>query len=455
MILRDSNLWKKILFGMVSGMFIGLLFHTDSRDFWNWFLEDSIPFLLWFRSKIIPWIALPGNLFLGLLQMIMIPLVISSVSLGIGSQSGSGNFKNLTIATLSYFIVTTSTAVGIGLLIVQLIQPGQSIDGDFLSNQIVIQSGNISDLDSKSIQGFPENTTSVATLIIQAFPKNPILSMQTESMLSIVIFSLLLGLAFGEMPTSSKETLVNFLTSIQDYTMVVVGWALRLAPLAVFGLMTQAMSQIGVNLLGALFLYILTVLLGMLLVITFYCLLLFFVTKSNPVKFLRNLQELQLLAFSSSSSAAVLPISLSTAQEKLGISKPVSDFVIPLGATINMNGTAIYQGIAAIFLAQIYQVDLTFTQLLILVAIVVGASIGTAATPGVGIVILAGILTGIGVPVEGTAIIFGVDRFLDMCRTAVNVTGDLVASKIMDTFFGRKLGILDSDQFPQKDLFQK
>jgi Na+/H+-dicarboxylate symporter len=177
-----------------------------------------------------------------------------------------------------------------------------------------------------------------------------------------------------------------------------------------------------------------TVILGLLVLLFFYLLVVTVLAKQNPLSFLRNIREVQLLAFSTSSSAAVMPLSMKTAQDELQVSKPVSQFVIPLGATVNMDGTALYQVIAAVFLTQVYGIDLTLSQLTLLAATTVGASIGSPSTPGVGIVILATIVQGIGVPPEGIALILGVDRILDMTRTAVNVTGDLTASVVMENW---------------------
>lgn len=413
-----NKTWIWILGGMVLGAILGLSLPKESP----------------ITAEVLPWIALPGNIFLALLQMIMIPLVLSSVALGIARQKGGTGLGRLFIVSIGYFTSTTVVAISIGVILALAIHPGKYVDLNLIQEKIV--TSNTLEATKDLRQSIPESTTSeiakIPTQVLDVFPRNPIQSLNQASMLSIVIFSLLLGLALTQIKGNREKPLVDLLDSLQEYSMVVVAWALRIAPLAVFGLMAQAMSQVGLDLLAGLLFYILTVLLGLGSVLVFYLMLGFFLGRMNPIFFITRVKELQLLAFSASSSSAVLPISLKTSIEKLKVRERIADFVIPLGATINMDGTAIYQSIATIFLAQIYGIDLSNGQLIGLIATVTGASIGTAATPGVGIVILSGILATVGIPLEGIAIIFGVDRFLDMCRTAVNVTGDVVASKVID-----------------------
>ena len=236
-------------------------------------------------------------------------------------------------------------------------------------------------------------------------------------------------------PTQSRP-LLELMGSIQQVCMTVVKWAMRLAPLAVFGLMARLTSQLGVSALLGMAQYVLVVLVGLLLMFVVYLLLVRLMAGRSPLAFLRQTRELLLLAFSTSSSAAVMPMTIKTAQEDLGVAKSTAQFVVPLGATINMTGTALYQSVAAVFLAQMYGIEVSMAGLAFIVGMAVGASIGSPATPGVGIVILASTVAAIGVPKEGVALILGVDRILDMSRTAVNVAGDVVASVVID----RRLG---------------
>ena len=226
--------------------------------------------------------------------------------------------------------------------------------------------------------------------------------------------------------------------------MTVVRWAMRLAPLAVFGLLAQLTSQMGLNVLLGMLVYVATVLIGLLLLLCLYLLLLYFSAGLRPMAFLSGTREVLLLAFSTSSSAAVMPLSIKTAEETLRVRPSISQFVIPLGATINMNGTALYQAVAAMFLAQVFEVDIDMLGMALIVTMAVAASIGSPATPGVGIVILAMVVTSVGIPASGIALIMGVDRILDMCRTTINVAGDLVASRVMEEWVGGKNSVEDA-----------
>jgi Na+/H+-dicarboxylate symporter len=238
------------------------------------------------------------------------------------------------------------------------------------------------------------------------------------------------------MPPAQSKPLLELLGSLQQVCMTVVRWAMLLAPLAVFGLMARLTSQIGLDALLGMAFYVATVVLGLLLMLLLYVLLLYLFVQESPGAFLRGTRELLLLAFSTSSSAAVMPLSIKTAEEQLHVRPSIAQFVIPLGATINMNGTALYQGVAAMFLAQVYGIEIGLGGMLLVVAMAVGAAVGSPGTPGVGIVILAMVLTTVGIPAEGVALIMGVDRILDMSRTAVNVAGDVVAAKLMDRWVG-------------------
>jgi len=235
------------------------------------------------------------------------------------------------------------------------------------------------------------------------------------------------------------KPLLDLCVSVQDVSMKIVSWAMALAPIAVFGLLAQISVQVGFDAIIVVATYVATVLLGLVILLGFYLLIVTVLARRSPLAFLRSISNVQLLAFSTSSSAAVMPLSMKTAEESLGVKPAVSQFVVPLGATVNMDGTALYQVIAAVFLTQVYGIELSIAQLLLLSVTTVGASIGSPSTPGVGIVILATIVQGMGVPAEGLALILGVDRILDMSRTAVNVSGDLTACVVMERFLDDKV----------------
>jgi Na+/H+-dicarboxylate symporter len=254
---------------------------------------------------------------------------------------------------------------------------------------------------------------------------------------------MVVGVALVMMTPAQSKPLLELLGSLQEVCMTVVRWAMLLAPVAVFGLLAQLTAKLGLDALLGMTVYVGTVLLGLLLLFLLYLLIIFMVARVGPLVFIRSVKDVLLLAFSTSSSAAVMPLSIKTAEDKLGIRPSVSQFVIPLGATINMNGTALYQGVAAMFLAQLYGVDIGPGGMAIIVLTAVGASIGAPATPGVGIVILSMVLATVGIPASGIALIMGVDRILDMSRTAINVSGDLVAAKLMDVWVGASTSLHD------------
>jgi Na+/H+-dicarboxylate symporter len=249
---------------------------------------------------------------------------------------------------------------------------------------------------------------------------------------------MVVGVALVMMAPQQSKPMLDLLGSLQEVCMTVVKWAMWLAPYAVFGLIAQLTAKLGLDALLGMAVYVGTVLASLLLMLIVYLIIIFLVARQRPLAFLMAVRDVLLLAFSTSSSAAVMPLSIKTAEDKLGVRPSVSQFVIPLGATINMNGTALYQGVAAIFLAQIFGVDIGAGGMVLIVLTAVGASIGAPATPGVGIVILSMVLASVGIPASGIALIMGVDRILDMSRTAINVCGDLVAAKLMDRWVGGK-----------------
>lgn len=401
--------WKQIFISLLLGLAVGIGFHPETGLI---SAETIKPYLSWLK--------LPGDLFLNLLQMIMIPLVIVSIALGVSSLKNLRDLWNLGSKTLLYFIFTTIVAVSIGILLTSITKPGNQIQTKIQNQTISVQ--------TQSDKGTEE---SIPEIIANIIPKNIVNVWSKQQMLSIVFLGMILGIFF----LTSKESgtaLKAFCHSLESFCLWVVSTAMKLAPLAVFGLMSFAMLQIGFSLVYGLLTYILTVLAGLFLVLLFYSALLFLFTKQNPFVFFHQIREIPILGFSTSSSSSVLPYSLKIAKEKLKLKETVADFVLPLGATINMDGTALYQAVATVFLSQVYQIELSTVDLFLLVGTVTAASIGTAATPGVGLVILSSILHTFHIPIEGIAILFGVDRFLDMCRTSVNLTGDLSCAYIMN-----------------------
>ncbi|EMJ98186.1 dicarboxylate/amino acid:cation symporter [Leptospira alstonii] len=405
-----EKLWLKIFVGMSAGILTGILLGSDLS-----LVDRSVAQLT------TSWLVIPGLVFINLLQMIMVPLIFSSIILGICSAENIENVKKLGIGTLIYFVFTTFIAVTIGIVLALWLKPGKST--------IQIKNALISKVPSPTeiptLDKYPE-------LFMSFFPKNPFLSITQGEMLNVIVFSILLGIAILSVSKDLSKPILEILNSVFQISMKIVNWAMALTPFAVFGLMSKAISSIGVELLVTLGVYMSVVLLGLVAILGVYSIILIFLAKRNPIDFFKKIAGLQLLAFSTSSSAAVMPVSIQTASENLGVKKNIAEFIIPVGATINMDGTALYQAVATIFLAQYFGIELTPAQLVFILFATVGASIGTPSTPGIGIVILATILAGVGIPTEGIGIILGVDRFLDMCRTTVNVTGDITACCVMD-----------------------
>ena len=415
--LIEKQLWLKVIIAMVAGLMLGIVVGPSV----GWVQPDT-------SILIGNWLALPGQLFLAIIQMIVIPLVFASIILGLASSENASQLKKLGLIVSLYFVLTTAIAAFIGIGVTLLLSPGTTLAASgtsLVSNSSEAQQANSIEASS------PPTLDELPQVLIQLLPGNPLTSMVEGQMLQIVIFALIFGIALVSMAPTQSKPLIELLGSLQQVCMTIVRWAMWLAPIAVFGLMARLTSQVGLSALIGMSHYVVTVILGLSLLLLFYLALLFVFAQQNPIRFLKNTRELLLLAFSTSSSAAVMPLSIKTAEEKLGIKRSISQFVIPLGATINMNGTALYQAVAAIFLAQAYNIDISLSGMLLIVTMAVGASIGSPATPGVGIVILATILVTVGIPAEGIALIMGVDRILDMTRTAINVAGDIVAAKLM------------------------
>ncbi|MBU1197054.1 dicarboxylate/amino acid:cation symporter [Candidatus Micrarchaeota archaeon] len=418
--LVKGRLWLKIIIAMVFGILAGFLM----RPYFG-FIDPATSYALG------EWMGLPGNVFLRVIQMIVIPLIFASIIRGIAASESMQQLKKKGTVLAIYFILTTTLAIVIGIALASWLNPGQFVSQEFAADVIGTDSLEINQ-SRMATPSFKEIPGLVGTLL----PTNPLGSAINGEMLQLVIFSLIFGIALVNMDTKQSRPLLELLGSLQQVCMTIVKWAMLLAPLAVFGLMAQLTSRFGIETLTGLSAYVGVVLLGLVLLLVFYLALVWIVAGKNPWVFMGAIRDAQLLAFSTSSSAVVMPLSMRTAEEKLGVRPSISHFIIPLGATVNMDGTALYQGVAAVFLAQVFGLDLGLSALAFIVVTVVVASIGAPATPGIGIAILSLVLGGVGIPAAGIALIFGVDRILDMSRTAINVTGDLTACLVMDKWVG-------------------
>lgn len=422
--LISGRLWLQVLVAMFLGIGIGILMGPSAG-----LVEEGL------AATLSDWFALPGKLFLALIQMMVIPLVFASIIRGLAATEDLDQLRKVGVRVVIFFVLTTGLAVIIGLSLASIIQPGTYID----SQSLGVSLGTLPAVDAQAGVGGTLNINELPHKITSLLPSNPLNSMVESNMLQVVIFAIVVGVALVMMSPIQAKPLLDLMGSLQEVSMTVVRWAMRLAPIAVFGLLVQLTAKLGLDALVGMAVYVGTVLLGLLMMFCVYLLLVFIFAKLGPITFIKSVREVLLLAFSTSSSAAVMPLSIKTAEEKLNVRPSVSQFVIPLGATINMNGTALYQGVAAVFLAQVFGVEIGIGGMALIVLTAVGASIGSPATPGVGIVILSMVLDSVGIPAAGIALIMGVDRILDMSRTAVNVSGDLVAAMLMDRWVGSKL----------------
>ncbi|MCF6138962.1 dicarboxylate/amino acid:cation symporter [Pseudalkalibacillus berkeleyi] len=391
----------KIIIGLVLGIIVGLLLNIFSPDAFS--VLDKYIF------------GPVGKLFLNLIKMLVVPIVFFSIALGAAGIGDPKKLGRIGGKTIGYFLVTTSIALVIALSLGTLIQPGAG--GGF-------------DTEQASFDGGEEAPPVVETLL-NIIPTNPIDSMAKGDMLQIIAFAIFVGFAVAVLGEKTK-TVHRILEEGNDILMYLVNIVMLLAPYGAFALIASAVGGFGLDALQAMGLYFGTVVLALLLhaVIT-YGTAVSTLGKMNPIAFFKGFAPAMSVAFSTSSSSGTLPVSMKTAQENLKVPKQVSSFVQPLGATINMDGTAIMQGVATVFIAQVYAIDLSMADLVTVVLTAVLASIGTAGVPGVGLIMLAMVLNQVGLPVEAIGLVLGVDRLLDMTRTAVNITGDASCAVIV------------------------
>ena len=364
-----------------------------------------------------------GRIFIALLKMLVVPLVFVSLVCGAASLGDTGSVGRLGGKTIGLYLVTTAVAVSLAMLIALTTDPG--LGGESASGMA-------------SASPFePKTAPSVKDTFVTVVPSNPIAAMADGKMLQVILFALLFGLALSK-AGASGEKLRGFFSDLNDVMMRLISMIIALTPIGVFCLMTQLGATLGLAEIAKVAMYFATIVIALLVHASLvYPLLLKTLTGLNPLVFLRKMREALLVAFSTSSSGATLPVTLRTVEHKLGVQNNVASFAVPLGATINMDGTAIMQGVATVFIAQFYGIDLGLSALLTVVLTATLASIGTAAVPGVGLITLTLVLDQVGLPVEGIALIIGVDRLLDMLRTAVNVTGDATVATIVASSEGQ------------------
>jgi proton glutamate symport protein len=367
-----------------------------------------------------------GDVFIRLLMMIAIPLVFASLLVGVSSLHDVGRMARIGGKTIAFYIGTTAIAISIGLLFGNVIQPGERMDSGARDRLMAAY-------EEDAAARIQENLSiDVVDYLVNLVPKNPIRAMADAEMLQIIVFALLMGIALLFIEKQKAHRITSFFDAVSDAMIALVDLVMRIAPYAVFALIAATIAEFGFGILQTLIWYVVAVV-GGLAVQTFIVYPLLLKIFARPVRlmdFLRGIRPAQLVAFTTSSSAATLPVNMDCCED-IGAPKSVTGFVLPLGATINMDGTALYQGVAAVFIAQVYGMDLSLTQQLTVVLTATLASIGTAPVPGVGIVMLIIVLRSVGVPEAGIALILGVDRLLDMCRTITNVTSDATATMVV------------------------
>ena len=383
----------KILVGLVLGIFVGLGLGAEGAK-----TADL-------------WIAPFGAAFLGLIRMIIVPLVLSSLVVGAASVGDIRKVGRMGGKTFALYLLTTAVAIALGLILGTISQPGVGISMAAAKAAAVAES------------------PSIVTVILGLIPSNPMEALLKGDMLKIIVFALFLGI--GSVAVGEKaKPLVNFFDAVAEVMYKIVHWIMILAPIGVFALIVPVVAKNGPSVLLPLAKVILAVYIGCALQII---LVYFPLVKSvgmSPFEFLKKAAPAQLVAFSTCSSGGTLPVSMTCADD-MGVDRRVSSFVLPLGATINMDGTALYQGVCALFIAQVYGIDLTATQYMMIILSGTLASIGTAGVPGAGLIMLTLVLQTVGLPLEGLALVAGIDRILDMPRTAVNITGDIAVAAVV------------------------
>ena len=414
------TLTAKVLWAMLLGIIVGLMINIMELNAPESFVNEYVVGGLFY---------VVGKLFITALKMLVVPLVFVSLFCGTTALNDPAMLGKLGGKTLLLYLLTTAIAISIAISFAYLINPGVGFDLP-------------TDLEYTAKQAPP-----FVEVLINLVPKNPVQAMANGNMLQIIVFSILLGLA-ATMAGKPGERIISLFEDFNVVIMRLVKMVMELAPYAVFALIAKVFAEIGVDAISKLSLYFITVLIALLLhALIVYPTMLTVLAKLNPIKFLSKMRTPMTFAFGTASSNATIPVTMRTVTERMGVDKAVGSFSIPFGATINMDGTSIMQGVATVFIAQAYGIDLTLTQLGTVVLMATMASIGTAGVPGVGLIMLATVLTQVGIPVEGIGIIIGVDRLLDMTRTAVNVTGDCAVTCIV----AKSEGKLDEAVFNDPD----
>jgi Na+/H+-dicarboxylate symporter len=374
-------------------------------------------------------VGFAGDLFLNALKFIAVPIVLFSLIVGVSSLNDTSRLGRIGGKTIGIYLVTTAVAITVGLVAANLLGPGRGFDQEQRDTLVSSQKASA---DQKILGANKEREKTTWDVVLDIVPTNPFGAMAEGNTLQVVVVALLIGIAITMLPREKADALIPFFDAMTEVIIKIVELILVIAPYAVFALLVRVIADLGTDVLLSLLKYCAVVVLGLsIMCFVVYPSVLVAFTPVRYRRFFRAISPAQLLAFSSSSSGATLPVTMECCDERLGVKEEIGSFVLPVGATINMDGTALYQGVAAVFIAQLYGLDLTLAQQAQIVLTATLASIGTAAVPGVGIVMLVIVLESVNIPLEGIAVILGVDRILDMCRTTVNVTGDCMVATVV------------------------
>lgn len=410
---------------IIIGLFLGLIYGLIAANAgWQDFTFEFIA----------PW----GKIFINMLKMIAVPLVLISLINGVSGLKDISQLSSMGGKTIGIYLVTTVIAVSIGLMVVNVIKPGKSFSQEIRSEMVAQNEAKVKSTEERAME---QKNSGKLQFLVDMVPENIFFSSSdNRNMLQVIFFALMFGIALIIAPDTAKvEPIKRFFDGANEVILKMVDIIMYFAPIGVFALLGNIMVELAgddptaaLEILKGLAVYSITVLIGLIIMVALvYPLALKFLAGYSYRRFFQGLAPAQLLAFSTSSSAATLPLTMERCEEKLGVSNKVASFVLPLGATINMDGTSCYQAVAAVFIAQVYGMDLGLSEQLTIVLTATLASIGSAAVPGAGIIMLAIVLGSVGVPLEGISLIFAVDRPLDMCRTVVNVTGDATVATIV------------------------
>jgi len=428
--MKKIALHWQILLGMVLGVLVGLIMTQFEGG------SDIVR----------DWIKPLGTIFINSLKLIAVPLILASLIKGVSDLKDISKLSKMGGRTIGIYIMTTVIAVSIGLLLVNIIKPGSSISEN--TRQELVQNYS-EDADKYTQEASKQKESGPLQALVEIVPDNIFgAASENKNMLQVIFFAIFFGIGLILIPEKKSKPVKKFFDGFNEVILKMIDLIMLAAPFGVFALLAALVVESpSIDLFKALIWYAFTVVLGLSLILAFYTLMVWTVTKKTPSYFFKGISPAQLLAFSTSSSAATLPVTMERVTEHLGVDEEVSSFVLPIGATINMDGTSLYQAVAAVFIAQAFGMELSLSVQLGIIVTATLASIGSAAVPGAGMVMLVIVLAQAGIPEAGLALIFAIDRPLDMCRTTINVSGDATVSMIV----AKSLGKLDNPKVKNWD----